>query len=111
MGRRLNTTLVIPTPPGSGDAGFVVLGPDDEVPGWALEHVGDHAWADDEAAVSVHPNDPANRPRPVPPAKAGATGSKAAWLEYAAMHDVAIPEDVTRDGIIAALDAAGIPTE
>lgn len=46
----------------------------------------------------------------VPP-KGGAGSGKDAWAAYAAKHDVKVADDATRDDIVAALDAAGVPTE
>ncbi len=110
MGRQLNTTVVVTPKPGPGDAGFLVLGPGDDVPDWAAEQIGDHAWVDDgEAAPAEQPEPPVDLGL-TPPAKAGPTASKEAWVAYAAAHSVTVPDDATRDGIIAALDAAGIPT-
>lgn len=97
MGRRLNTTVIVQPKPGSGDAGFLVLGPDDDVPEWAADQIGDHAWEADDTAG--------------PPPKAGKGSSKEAWVEYATAHGVELDPEATRDAIIAALEAAGIPTE
>lgn len=44
---------------------------------------------------------------PVRPPEAGAGSSKAAWIEYAAAVGVTHDADVTRDVLVAALDAAG----
>jgi len=46
-----------------------------------------------------------------PPAKAGPGSSAEEWRNYAAALGVAVPEDARRDDVIAALEAAGKPTE
>lgn len=101
MGRRLITRVMVTPPPGTSDAGFLVLGPDDDVPDWAAEQIGEHAF---EPASGKPELDG-------PPPKDGKGSGKAAWVEYAAASDVAVDKEATRDDIIAALDAAGIPTE
>lgn len=45
------------------------------------------------------------------PARAGRGSSRDAWAAYAAREGVAVGDDDTREDIIAALDAAGVPTE
>ena len=45
------------------------------------------------------------------PAKAGPGSSKTAWTEYATTNGVEVEDGATRDEIIAALDAAGVPTD
>lgn len=46
-----------------------------------------------------------------PPPKAGRGSSAEAWAAYAATHDVAVAPDASRDDIVAACEAAGVPTE
>ena len=46
-----------------------------------------------------------------PPPKGGRGSGVEAWTEYASTHDVEVTDDMTRDDIIAALDAADVPTE
>lgn len=46
-----------------------------------------------------------------PPPKAGQGSSAEAWRTYAAAVDVEVPADASRDDVIAALEAAGQPTE
>lgn len=48
---------------------------------------------------------------PTPPPKSGAGSSADAWLEYASAQGVDVEQDAKRDDIIAACDAAGVPTE
>lgn len=45
------------------------------------------------------------------PAKAGRGSSQKAWAEYAQAKGVEVDADAARDDIIAACEAAGIPTE
>lgn len=49
--------------------------------------------------------------QPEVPPRTGAAGSKAKWLEYAAAFGVSLPENVTRDDVIAELNRRGVPTE
>lgn len=46
-----------------------------------------------------------------PPAKAGRGSGREAWAAYADDHDVAYDDDASRDDLIAAVEAAGAPTE
>jgi hypothetical protein len=46
-----------------------------------------------------------------PPPRGGAGSGRDAWSAYAAASGVEVDEDATRDDIVAALDAAGVPTE
>jgi hypothetical protein len=48
---------------------------------------------------------------PVPPPKAGPGSSKAKWETYAEQQGVQVPDGADRDAIIAACDAAGVPTD
>lgn len=62
------------------------------------------AWAPGESAEA-----PSEKPDGIPP-KGGAGSSTEAWAAYAA-GKVEVGPDATRDDIIAALEAAGVPTE
>lgn len=64
------------------------------------------AWEDDDASSSSDPGASFE----IPP-KGGAGSGKEAWADYAAERGVEVDEDATRDEIVAALDAAGVPTE
>ena len=46
-----------------------------------------------------------------PPPKDGPGSGKAAWHTYAAAVGVEVPADASRDDVIAAIEAAGKPTE
>jgi hypothetical protein len=61
------------------------------------------AWEGDSPAATSAPSG-------IPP-KGGAGSGRDAWAQYAAQHDVQVEEDATRDDIVEALEAAGIPTE
>src|SRR4051812_20900309 len=54
-------------------------------------------------------DDPAPAQLEAPP-KGGAGSGREAWAEYAAASAVPVADDATREDIIAALDAAGVPT-
>ena len=46
-----------------------------------------------------------------PPPKGGPGSGRDAWAAYAGQHDVDVPADATREDIVAALEAADVPTE
>lgn len=46
-----------------------------------------------------------------PPPQGGPGSSRSAWLDYAAALSVDVAEDASREDIIAACEAAGVPTE
>jgi hypothetical protein len=75
----------------------------DEIPDQYAAKCGPHCFADG--------GDSDDNPSAVPP-KTGKGSGKEAWGEYAATAapEVEIPEDASRDDIIAALEGAGIPT-
>jgi hypothetical protein len=79
-----------------------VFGPDDEVPGWAEKAITNpKAWADAPAGPAMGDGEP---PR------AGRGSGRDAWAAYAANHGVDVPEDMTRDDIIAELERRGVVT-
>lgn len=81
-----------------------VFGPDDDVPAWARKRITNpKAW---ESGA-----DTADEGTPSPPPKGGPGSGKDAWVAYAAASNVDIDGAETRDDIVAALDAAGVPTE
>lgn len=49
--------------------------------------------------------------QPSPPPKTGPGSSRAKWVTYAAEHGVTVGSDDTRDDIIDACEAAGVPVE
>ncbi|MDN4616414.1 hypothetical protein P5G50_18355 [Leifsonia sp. F6_8S_P_1B] len=92
-----------------------IFGPGDTVPAWAQKLITNpNAWAGESRPIKAAPaaDKPAEvkPPSEVPP-KSGPRATVDAWLSYAAAHQVAVEDDATRKDIIAALDAAGVPTE
>lgn len=73
--------------------------------------------ADDRQSRRVHATDPGIKGEitttgePVPPPKGGAGSGVAKWREYADATGVQVDDEASRDDVIAALDAAGVPTE
>ena len=111
-----------------------VFGPDDKVPAWAASKITNPmAWkggkvadpADEitrlRARLAELEKGQAKEPTPAPPdakpaasgipPKGGAGSGAPAWREYAVSKGVEVSADASRDDVIAALDAAGIPTE
>lgn len=86
------------------DGKFHAFGPDDDLPDWVVTRLADNprVWAEGE--------EPDAQSSGIPPKK-GRGASRDAWAAYAAANDVETAEDASRDDIIAALDAAGVPTE
>lgn len=65
-----------------------------------------------DASDAGEAHDGGGEPEEIPlPPKAGPGASAAAWRAYAGAHGVEVPEDAKRDDIIAALEAASVPTE
>jgi hypothetical protein len=110
------------------------FGPDDVLPDWAVAGISNpKVWADapddrhdDETVilpvVSLPPADPIDPDEDPaagqvpslggsPPPKAGRGASREAWAAYAEAHGVDVQGEWGRSEIIAALDAAGVPTE
>jgi hypothetical protein len=72
--------------------------PDADIPNWAVDQLDSRHFENASGADG-------------PPPKSGKGSGVQAWAEYAATNRVEVAEDATRDDVIAALDAAGIPTE
>lgn len=105
-----------------------VFGPGVTVPAWAKAKITNpKAWSAG-GSDEVTGNGPEPEPEGTPedsvgapddevtsnadiPAKSGPKATVDAWLAYAGQHGVTVPEDATRKDIIAAIEAAGIPTE
>lgn len=107
------------------EGGPRVLAPGDKVPDWALEQITNpKAWEGGRVpaarpAPEAKPNsqqpDGTTPPAPAavkPPPRGGAGSGRDPWAAYAraAGHD-SIAELATRDEILAALQAAGVPVE
>jgi hypothetical protein len=82
-----------------------VFGPGDDVPDWAAKAITNpNAWADKPA--KQEPNG-GQAPAGEPP-RGGAGSGRDAWAAYAAEKGVTVPDDASRDDIIAALVEAGV---
>lgn len=89
-----------------GEPGASSFGPEDEVPEWAARQMGAHCFEG-----GVHPyGDAESADDGAIPRKAGKGSSLEAWQKYAKANDFEVG-DASRDEIIAALEADGIPTE
>ncbi|MGW5556860.1 hypothetical protein ACWER9_06510 [Micromonospora sp. NPDC003944] len=125
--------------PETGELAFLIAGGD--VPEWASPLVGEHLIDGVSArpgSVASAPEDPAAEVvrlqarinvlkaaipssaagegadaagRDGPPPKGGAGSGAPTWREYAAKKGVDVAEDASREDVIAALEAAGVPTE
>lgn len=80
---------------------FQVFEADEEPPAWATKLITNPEVWDEPPASSG----------PTPPPKSGAKGSTEAWDAYAKARGVEVPEGASRSDIIAACEAAGVPTE
>lgn len=104
MARGLNATVYL------HDEDGVVrgFGPGDVVPGWVAARITNpDVWTDDpgdDAAVADEPADGGGHDGPPP--RAGKGARVEAWHAYAASIGVDVPDDATRDEIIAAVDDA-----
>jgi hypothetical protein len=134
MAARLTANVVLRGP----DGVVVFLEAGSELPGWAEGHVGRHVLSDEsgqpasakpvEVDVTVHDADGtvregttepvSSRPGPAgeaassdAPPKAGPGSGRARWLDYTRAHGVTTPDDASRDDLVAACEAAGVPTE
>lgn len=87
------------------------FGPDDEVPEWAARKMGAHCFEGGVHPLGAEAEQDDDGDAAGPPPKAGRGSSAAAWADYAKAHDVDVPDDAGRDEIIAALQAADVPTE
>lgn len=100
MGRRLNATVYL-----QDEEGVVRgFGPGDIVPDWVAEQITNpDVWVDDDPASPTAVEDDGDDTGPPP--KTGKGSGVQAWREYAGTIGVAVPEDATRDDIIAAVEA------
>lgn len=90
------------------DGVLVSLLPGDDVPGWAVGRIGEHALATGEDDGVDEADDDAHD---APPPKAGKGSGEDKWRAYAERHGVDVPEAEGRDDVIAALESAGVPVE
>lgn len=92
------------------DGTAYVFGPDSEVPGWAAKLITNpKAWGE-EAAEEETVDTGTPGATPAIPSRGGAGSGVAAWVEYAKASGYELDADLTRDEIIAALEAEGVPT-
>ncbi|MEU3289899.1 hypothetical protein [Streptomyces longwoodensis] len=89
-------------------------GPDDEVPAAVAKRIGDHAWADDGGEVrgedgpeTVEFTDPGAGRNEAPPRSGRGSGVEA-WRAFAERHGVDTDDEMNRDDVIAACEAAGV---
>lgn len=118
MARRLNTYVHVHV-----DGISTVYGPEDKIPGAVAALITNpHVWegAEEEQEVeeatapaateeSAEESDAPDAGK-IPP-KSGRGSGLPAWRDYADKNGFETDDDVTREEIIAALEAAGIPTE
>lgn len=107
--KRLKATTIVPGKPGTGES-HLILGPDDEVPEWALPHLGDHVWAEDDESDDDG-DDGSGRGDGEEPPRAGKGSSQKAWAAFAREKGRDDLADASRDEIVSALIAAGLITE
>lgn len=87
------------------------FGPGDTVPAAAAKLITNpKAWAEAPEPEDTKPDAAVPAADGVPP-RAGKGSSKDAWHAYASLHDVEHDPDATRDEIVAAVEAAGVPVE
>lgn len=96
------------------DGSVHYFGPDDTVPSWAEKKITNPvAWADGIVADPA-PSGESDYPAietPAIPKKSGRGSGLEAWQEYATASGFEYEDDATRDDLIEALAAEGIPTE
>lgn len=104
------TAGVVLRRPDTGERVFLPTGSD--LPEWASGLVGPHVL--DGATTTERPPAEPAAPKPdgpKPPPKAGSGSGRAKWAEYAAAHGVEVTDDMSRDEIVDAVEAAGARTE
>lgn len=96
---RLNTTVHVHHP----EKGSVAFGPKDDVPAWAKKLITrDDVWATSTPAASD--DDPGDSTPTEPPRTGKGSGEKA-WRAYATeVLEIEVPEDASRDDIVALVD-------
>lgn len=95
-----------PSDPGAqSDGDYEITTEDESDAGQTIDEV------KDEADEQEGPSDPGSDSDDGegPPPQSGPGSGKAVWEQYAAKQDVSVPEDATRDDIIAAVKKAGKP--
>ncbi|MDN4174729.1 hypothetical protein QWY28_17340 [Nocardioides sp. SOB77] len=79
----------------------------DTLPAWAAKKVDNPGAFVDDGTSADQTEDETG----APPPRSGRGSGVDAWRAYAAAHDVDVDDDATREDVIDALDAAGVPTE
>ena len=112
MARRLNAFVHVHV-----DGEHVVYGPGDTVPKSVAKLIGNpYVWAagegvpEPEEETSEEETSEEVVTLPIPP-KGGPAATRDAWIAYAKSKGFEADADATRKDVIAALDAAGVPTE
>jgi hypothetical protein len=121
MSRRLNATVTVHDDKGNPHA----FGPADTVPAWARKLITNpDVWVDSDSDDAADPDTGSDSGgsggdktggdtgrSDGPPPKSGAGSGAKAWRGYAEAEGVTVDEKASRDDVIAALEAAGVPTE
>lgn len=117
MAPRLTANVVVRNPDGIATC----LEAGTELPAWAVGRVGKHVLdsGQQEPAAGAKPAEPSLNPPPpqpsgpvgTPPPKSGKGSTDAAWTKYASDNGVAVTEEMSRNEVIAACEAAGVPTD
>jgi hypothetical protein len=110
--KKLTSNVIVQAEPG-GPTAFAVFGPDSEnIPGWALEQMGDHCFeavstppdpeaqlAEQSQAAAANEDGPGGEPP-----RAGRGSGVEAWTEYAVGLGIDVPEGASRDEVIELVD-------
>jgi hypothetical protein len=78
---------------------------------YAGETVGEHCFDADRDDEDVAPELESEEGSSGIPPKSGRGSGAKAWASYAQANGLDVDEDASKDDIIAALEAAGVPTE
>lgn len=83
-----------------------VFGPGDILPAWAARAITNpDVWADGDDELAPAPPDGGGGSSGEPP-RGGPGSGRDAWAAYAESKGIAVPEDATRDDIVALVDGA-----
>lgn len=103
MGRQLAATVYV-----ADEEGVVrSFGPGDTLPDWAAAKITNpDAYVDNDEAAPAADDESAPHDSDGAPPKTGKGSGLANWLTYAESLGVDVPEDASRDDVIAAVEAA-----
>lgn len=107
MSKKLAVNVIVVGEDGSP----VALLAGDKVPDWASEQVGDHCFeghGDNNEGLPAELE--SEEGSGIPPKSGRGSGAKA-WVGYAQANGLDVDENASKDDIITALEAAGVPTE